>query len=127
MTFTIPQVAEHSDFDIKTVERGRVQVATRVFETEEVVALALRCEDIQIQRVSINRPVERALPIRHEGDVTIVPVYEEVLVVTRQLILKEELHLSKRSSTQPVQPKSFTLRHEEATITRSLADNPEQP
>lgn len=125
MTLAIPQVADQLDLDVKTVERGQVQVATRVFETEEVVALALRCEDIQIQRISINRPVERALPIRHEGDVTIVPVYEEVLVVTRQLILKEELHLSKRSSTQPVQPKTFTLRHEEATVTRGLADNPD--
>jgi stress response protein YsnF len=124
MTLSMPLVAEHVDIDVKTGETNRVQFATRVVETEEVVALALRCENVQIQRVSINRPVERALPIRHEGDVTIVPVYEEVLVVTRQLVLKEELHISKRSSTLPAQPETFTLSHEEVTITGSPADNP---
>ena len=119
MDETIALVAEQLDIDVRTVETGRVHIATRVVETEQVVALPLQRDEVEVETVSINRVVAEASPTRYEGDVTIVPVYEEVLVVTKQLVLKEELHIRRRSSIRPAQPQTFTLRHEEVTMTRS--------
>lgn len=114
-------VEEQLDVATETIETGRVRIDTRVVETEQVVDVALQRDDVEIERVSVNRVVEQAAPTRHEGDVTIVPVYEEVLVVTKQLVLKEELRIRRRSSVQPAQPQSFKLRREEVAITRSPA------
>ena len=121
MEQTIALAAEYLDVEVKTVATGTVTVATRVVETDEVVALPLQREEVEIERISINKAADHALPVRQEGDVTIVSVYEEVLVVTKQLVLKEELHIRRRSSIQPAQPQTFKLRREEITVTRSGA------
>jgi hypothetical protein len=55
-------------------------------------------QDIEITRVTINRVVEGVVPVRQEGDTTIYPVLEEVLVVEKRLILREELHMRVRRS-----------------------------
>ena len=89
----ISLVAEQLVVEARTVETGRVHVRTRVVETEQVVDLPLQRDDVDIERISLNQVVERALPVREENGVTIVPLYEEVLVVTKQLVLKEELHI----------------------------------
>ena len=123
MEQSIALVAEHLELDVKTVATGAVTVATKVVEIDEVVALELQREEVEIERLSINRVVDHALPTRQEGDVTIVPVYEEVLVVTKQLRLKEELHITRRRSMQPAQPQTFKLRREEITVTRSGAES----
>jgi uncharacterized protein (TIGR02271 family) len=115
---TIPLVAERLNVDVKTVETGRVRIGTRVVETEQVVDLPLHRDQVEVETIALNRVVTEASPVRYEGDVTIVPVYEERLVVTKQLVLKEELHIRRRTSVEPAQPQTFKLRHEEVTITR---------
>ena len=122
MEDSIALAAEQLDVEVKTVETARVRIATRVVETEQVVALPLQRDEVEIETISINRVVTEASPVRYEGDVTIVPVYEERLVVAKQLILKEELHITRRTSVQPSQPQSVKLRHEEVTVTRDAFD-----
>ena len=121
----VPLVAEQLDISVKTVETGRVRIGTRVVEEEQVVAMPLQHDEVDVETVAINQVVGEVLPTRYEGDVTIVPIYQEVLVVTKQLVLKEELHIRKRSSIKPAQPQVFTLRHEEITITRSASHTPD--
>lgn len=58
------------------------------------------------------------------GDVMIVPLLEEVLVVEKRLMLKEELHISKRR-TEVHNPQRVILRSEEVTVER--IDEAEQP
>jgi uncharacterized protein (TIGR02271 family) len=120
-THTIALVAERLDVQVKTIETGRVHIGTRVVETEEIVDQPLRRDEVEIERISINRTVDQPMPPRYEGDVTIVPIYEEVLVVTKQLVLKEELHIKRRSSVAPAPPQSIILRREEVSIFRSPA------
>lgn len=121
MEQTIALAAEYLNVEVKTVTTGTVTVATKVVDTEETVALPLQREEVEIDRISINRAVDQTVPTREEGDVTIVSVYEEVLVVTKQLVLKEELHIRRRTSVQPAEPQTFKLRREEITVTRSGA------
>ena len=44
-------------------------------------------------RVPIDREVDAVPSIRTEGDVTIIPVVEERIVVRCQLVLREEVHV----------------------------------
>ena len=89
--------------------------------------MPLRRETVNIERVSVNRVVDTIAPPRTEGDVTIVPVYEEVLVVAKQLVLKEELRITRRSSTHVCELKSFTLRREEIEIARTSDQTDDSP
>lgn len=119
---TLLRLEERLEVGKRVVETGRVQVTTRVVTSEQLVEMQLRRESVEVERVSVNRVVEHAGPIRHEGDVMIVPLYEEVLVVTKQLVLKEELRIRRHSSLQP-SVQRFALRREEAQITRSSPDD----
>ena len=55
--------------------------------------------------------------MRTEDGVTIVPILEEVLFVEKRLVLKEELHIRRRVSTETVQV-PVVLRKERAVVER---------
>jgi uncharacterized protein (TIGR02271 family) len=61
--------------------------------------------------------VDGPIPVRYENAPVIVSILEEVLVVQKRLMLKEELHIRKRN-VEAHQPQQVTLRHEEARIQR---------
>lgn len=54
---------------------------------------------------------------RREGDVTIVPVLEEVLVVEKRLVLREEIHVRETLSREEVEL-PVSLRRQRATVER---------
>jgi stress response protein YsnF len=60
--------------------------------------------------------------VRQEGDVTIYPVLEEVLVVEKRLVLKEEVHV-RRVVTQTEVSQPVMLRRQYADIERTTEDN----
>jgi len=111
----VPVVHEVMDVQKRWVESGRVRVTKVVHQHEEIVDEPLLREDVEVERIAINRAVDGPVAIRHEGDVTIVPILEEVLVVEKRLVLKEELHIRKRRS-EVSQPQRIVLRTEEATV-----------
>jgi uncharacterized protein (TIGR02271 family) len=65
---------------------------------EELPGTVLR-EDVTVQRVPINEYVDATPPIRYEDDTVIIPVMEEVLVVQKRLLLREEVVVRKRQAT----------------------------
>jgi Domain of unknown function (DUF2382). len=74
-------------------------------------------EDIQIERVPVNRWLSEPASVRYEGDIMIIPVMEEVPVVEKRLRLKEELRVTKRQiTTQRSEP--MRLRSEEVHVER---------
>jgi len=81
---------------------------------------------VSVERVPVGRPVEAAPPVREEDGVLIVPVLEERLVVTTQLILKEEVRITKRSRTEQVR-EPVTLRSERAEVERLEGRDARQP
>ena len=52
MDETIPLVAEQLDVGVRTVETGRVHIATRVVETEQTVAVPLQRDEVEPKRRS---------------------------------------------------------------------------
>jgi len=111
----VPVVAEQAVVERRQVEGGGVRIHKTVHERQEVVEHPVTREDVDVQRVPINQYVETAPPIREEGDTTIIPVLEEVLVAEKRLVLKEEIHLTRRRSTTPQQT-TVTLREEHVEL-----------
>jgi uncharacterized protein (TIGR02271 family) len=114
-TVTIPVVVEELEVQKREVETGRVRITKVVQEHEEVVDEPLLQEEIDVRRVPVNRPVDGPIPIRYSGDTMIVSLLEEVLVVEKRLVLKEELHITKRQ-VEVHKPQQVTLRREEAIV-----------
>ena len=114
---TLELVEEELRVGKRTVERGRVVIRTRVEERDEIAEAALRQENVTVERVPVGRPVEAAPAVREEDGVLIVPVLEERLVVTTELILKEEIRVTKKSRTEIVR-EPVRLRSERVEIER---------
>src|SRR3954447_21572046 len=106
-------VEERLEVGKREVERGRVVVRTRVETREEVAEADLRQEEVSVERVPVGRRVEAARRVREEYGVLIVPVLEERLVVTTELVLVEEIRITKRSRTEHVREQAL-LRSERA-------------
>ena len=119
----VPVVHEVLDVQKRWVEGGRVRITKVVHQHEEVVDEPLLREEVEVERIAINRAVDGPVAIRHEGDVMIVPVLEEVLVVEKRLVLKEELHIRRRRA-EVSHPQRIVLRTEEATVERVKDESP---
>lgn len=59
---------------------------------------------VEVTRVRVDREVDEAPRVRQEGDVTIISLVEEVLVVTKRLFLREEIHVRRSASARPAEP-----------------------
>ena len=123
----IPVVAEEISIGTEQVTRGVVRVHKHVVSEEKTVDAAVSTEEVVVERLPINQLVEGAAPqVREENGIVIIPVFEEVLVVEKRLLLREEVHLSKRMIRSNV-PQTVTLRHEVVDIERSGADESSTP
>jgi len=113
--------AEEVSVTRRTVVGATVRVATVTHEHEHIVDEALRHERVEIERVPVGRTVDAVPPVREEGDTMIVPVVQEVVVVERRLVLKEEIHIRRVRSTEHHR-ESVVLRKQDAVITRAEAE-----
>ena len=114
-----------------SVERrlaGRVRVSVRTQTDESLVPVDLTQVDVAVERVPVNRAVDTAPEVVTRGDVTIIPVVEERLVLTRQLYLREEIHI-RRVERRETAEVPVETRKQVATIERLPAneDNPIPP
>lgn len=114
-------VEEHLTIGKRAVETGTVRVSIRTETHEEIAEVTLDRAKVEVERVPINRAIDAAPPVRHEGDTMIVPVIEERLVVSKQLYLVEELHIH-QSMTQETVRDPVLLRRQRAVIERTGAD-----
>jgi uncharacterized protein (TIGR02271 family) len=109
--------AEELSVEKEAVETGRVRVNKQTRTREVFVDEDLLREHAEIERTPIGRQVFEAPPVRQDGETTIIPIVEEVLHTERRLILKEEVKITRRRSTEKFQDR-VTLRYQEAVVTR---------
>ena len=118
----IPVIAEEIAVSRQQVARGVVRVHKRTETHTATVDAPLTSEEVTVERVPVNALIEGAAPqMREEDGVTIIPVLEEVLVIEKRLLLREEVHLRKRATTANA-PQTVTLRRETVEIERSAGD-----
>jgi len=111
----IPVAREEASIARKVVEKGATRVRKVVREKVELIDEPLMHDEIDVEHVVVNRVVDAPQPPREEGDVLIIPVYEEVLTVQRQWVLKEEVRLRRRE-VQSRHREEVVLREEEALV-----------
>ncbi len=113
----IDLLAETAHLDVKRVAERRVVVRAETLTDSQVLTADLDCVRVEVSRVGVGRDVDAVPEVRVEGDVTVFPVMEERLVVHRQLVLKEEVHVRRivevRRTEIPV-----SVRREHAVIER---------
>jgi len=117
---TIPVVAEQLAVGTRTVDTGRgVRIHKTVVEQPVTIDERLVREEVEVKHVAVDRIValEEAPTTRHEGDTTIVPILEEVLVVERRVRIKEELHIT-RIRREETHQEAVVLKAEQVSIER---------
>lgn len=118
--YVVPVIQEELQIGKRVVDTGRgIRVHVQRVERTEVVDAPLREDVLEVSRVPIGRVVDRnAMPLpRQEGDTLIVPVLEEVLVVEKQLRLKEELRIT-RHQREVHAPQTVVLQSQQVRIER---------
>jgi stress response protein YsnF len=118
----IPVVEEEISISKREVETGRVQVRTVVRESVETVDEPLYHDSVNVTRVPVGRFVDEVPRVREDGDTTIIPVVEEVLVIEKRLRLKEEIHVRKQRDVIH-EPQEVTLRRTEVVVDRSETED----
>ncbi len=117
----IPVLEEQLQVSKRTVPTGKVLVEKHVQQYQETLDVPLAVRTFDIERVVLNRPVQAAPAVRQEGDTTIYSLVEEQLVLTTQLVLKEEVRVTRRD-TERRDTRTVTLNREILTVTRSRID-----
>lgn len=122
----IPLLEEDLEVAKQIVDGDRLTVETSVDERIEWARETVINEKVSIERVPIGRAVTDPPRIREEDNVTIIPIVREVLRVEKQLILVEELHVTRQQSAQKVE-EPVSLRSMRAKITRTSNDENGNP
>jgi len=79
---------------------GEAHIRTRVEEVPARLEVEANAEEVEVEHVPVGQVVSERVQPYQEGDVLVVPVYEEQLVVTRRLLLREELRIRRVTTTQ---------------------------
>jgi stress response protein YsnF len=117
----IPLFEEAVSVSRRVVPTSRVQVSRVTHSHEHLVDELLERERVEVERVTIDKPIDHMPSVREEGDCLIFPVVEEVLKIERVLVLKEEVRLRRVKGTERYQER-VTLRKQEAVVNRLPID-----
>jgi uncharacterized protein (TIGR02271 family) len=95
------------------VEAGAILVQKGVETHPQTIPVEVLREEVDIQRVPVNQPLAEGTVANpwHDGDTLVIPIVHEELVVTKRLVVREEMRITKRR-VAGVQEVSDTLRHE---------------
>jgi uncharacterized protein (TIGR02271 family) len=113
----IPVIEERARVDKRVVERAVVRISTSIKQSDHVIAEPLRHEEIEIQRVPVNKEVDSMPSVRQQGDVVVIPVVEERAVLVKRLVLVEELHVH-RHVVEKIVDTPVSLRSTEVSVER---------
>ena len=113
----VPLLQEEVVIEKRQVATGKVRIQTVSESFEEIASASLEEEQVTVTRVPVDRVVTEAPAVRTENGVTIVPVLEEVLIVEKRLVLREELHIRRDVSTQTIEV-PVRLRRQRAFVER---------
>jgi uncharacterized protein (TIGR02271 family) len=110
-------LAEELAVEKEAVETGRVRVTKQTRTREAFVDESLLREHAEIETIPIGRQISEMPSVRQEGETIIIPIVEEILHTERRLILKEEVKITRRRTTEQFHDR-VTLRYQEADIAR---------
>lgn len=113
----LPVIEERPVIERRQVSKGRVRVTKRVHERQERVDEPGYRERVNVVRVKVDQVLDEPVGVRYEGETMVIPVIEEVLVVEKKLVLREEVRITKLRE-EVHNPQELTLRREEVSVER---------
>jgi uncharacterized protein (TIGR02271 family) len=116
-------LAEDATVSRQVLETGRVRVAKVTRTRDHLIDELLAHTRFEVNRVPVGRLIDAMPAIKEDGDLTIVPIVEETVVVERRLMLKEELHIRRVQTNERFQ-QTVKLRYQTAEVTRIPAQKP---
>ena len=120
---TIAVIEERLEVRKRVQRSGRkIRVVKRVAESPVAIDEELMAESLHTERVPVGRVIEEATGIRQEGDVTIIPVIEERLVIRKELVLVEEWRITRRKEMRRFQKQEVVRR---SSVTVERVESPE--
>jgi uncharacterized protein (TIGR02271 family) len=113
----LPVIEEQLDVSVHQKTSG-VRLTKQVQEREELVDEPTIVEELEVERVPRNQVLDGPVSVRQEEDTLIVPLVEEVLVLEKRMVLREEVHITKKRR-HVRSPQRVILRREEVLVERS--------
>ena len=113
---SIPVVSEEAEIHKVSEHTGTVRVRKITRHVTEEAPAQGYCEHVETERVALNRPVDATETPRYEDGVLVIPLYEERLI--RQLILREEIRVTRRREPVDAAGQTLQLRREEVIVER---------
>jgi stress response protein YsnF len=123
----IPVAEETIAISKRQVEVGQVRVSLTTDVEQMVARETLRGRQVEVERVAVGRTLaegETPPQTREEGDTLIIPVIEEMAVVVKRLVLREEVRLRFVQTDVPFE-QEVGVRRQQATVERIPSANPE--
>ncbi len=115
---TLPIYVEELDVSHRRISTSLVRATRTTRNREQLIEEDLTHERVEVERIPIGRVVTAVPPVREEGDTTILSVVEEVVVVERRLVLKEEVHF-RRVKTTERHAETVVVREQDVAVTRT--------
>jgi len=109
----------------KQVIDGYVRVTRQITEHQQKIALMLRHQTAEIERIPKSERLAEMPAVREENGVLIIPIVEEEVEIVRHLVLKEEWHIRKVVSEEATE-QVVSLRKQHAHLTRTPYSEPSE-
>ena len=116
-TILIPLVEESFEVGKRTVETGKVHLRKSSEAHEVTTNEPLAVNSWKVERVPKNEVVAEPPAFRQDGNTTIYPLLEERLILTKQLVLVEEVHVTQEISERR-DAQTITLLRETLSVER---------
>lgn len=113
--------AEEAIAHVHEVDRGRIRIDKTVELVPHEAAIDVGTDRVEVERIPVNQETDTPPQVRQEGDTLVVPVVEEVLVVTKRYRVIEEVRVTKY---RDVETETFheELKREVVTVTEEDAE-----
>lgn len=111
----VPVHEEELRAERTSTEAGEVRVGKKVVEEQRQLDVPVTRDEVQIRRVSTDRPATGSEDAFTDGDTIRVPVRAEQVEVTKEARVVEEIEISKRPVTE-TQRVTDTVRREEVQV-----------
>jgi len=118
---TVPVIEEEVVTGTRKVKTGSVRIHKKVERTRRSVDVPVARDTVEVTRRPINQVITDIPQVREQGDTLIIPVLEEEIVVSKRLVLKEEIHV-RRVRTTGTASKEVSVGREVASVERVDAD-----
>jgi len=116
LTFNV--IEEQAKIDKKLVEKGKVRVIKKVVTEDEKVKVDVKNEEVNVERVPVNKYADTPPQVRYEGETTIIPVIKEVAVVEKKILIVEEIRITKKTHIIE-EERTIPLKKEKVTVESS--------